>query len=291
MVRSKNENAVRIVAAPGDENDILADDRSRLSAWAPSNHWSYFEYADVFDFLARLSDRQGSATQQITEIEIVAHGNPAICNGVSIGNAAIVGASLRRIAGVMDETAVYLSGCNTGLDFNGECVARLFAEAFKAPVFGSRGYIAGTHAEQDERCVASFALDGIVYHAYPGGADADGKRVWNRYGPPSPRTGGEPMQIKIATSGFRAVNLGDSQGQTLLSAVEEIVRTPPAQSARMRMAPDLTFALRLEDGEHVFELLAGGTVLRDPVTKHVWQFERGREILQSLLPYRKLPAA
>ena len=99
------------------------------------------------------------------------------------------------------------------------------------------------------------------------------------------------MQIKIATSGFRAVNLNGSEGQELLSAVEQIVRTKPAQSARMRMAPDLTFAIRLADGEHVFELLAGGTVLRDPVTKHVWQFERGREILQSLLPYRTLPAA
>lgn len=99
------------------------------------------------------------------------------------------------------------------------------------------------------------------------------------------------MQIKIATSGFRAVNLADSQGQNLLATIEKIVQTPPTQSARMRMSPDLTFALRLADGEHVFELLAGGTVLRDPVTMHVWQFEQGREILQSLLPYRKLPAA
>jgi hypothetical protein len=99
------------------------------------------------------------------------------------------------------------------------------------------------------------------------------------------------MQIKIATSGFRAVNLADSQAENLVSAIEEILRTAPASSARMRMAPDLTFALRLADGEHVLELLAGGTVLRDPVTKHVWQFERGREILQSLLPFRKLPAA
>jgi hypothetical protein len=99
------------------------------------------------------------------------------------------------------------------------------------------------------------------------------------------------MQIKIATSGFRPVNLAGSEGQELLSAIEQIVRTKPSQSARMRMAPDLTFAIRLADGEHVFELLAGGTVLRDPVTKHVWKFDRGREILQSLLPYRTLPAA
>ena len=99
------------------------------------------------------------------------------------------------------------------------------------------------------------------------------------------------MQIKVATSGFRTVDIADTEGQNLTATIEELVRTPSAESSRMRMAPDLTFALRLSDGEHVFELLAGGTVLRDPVTKRVWQFERGREVLRSLLPYRKLPAA
>jgi hypothetical protein len=282
---------VRIVAAPADENDILSEDRARLASWAPANGWSYLEYADAFDLLARLTDVRTSTSPHVTDIEIVAHGNPALCNDISLGNALVVGESLRRIAGVTDETAVYLSGCNTGLEFHGECVARLFADAFRAPVFGARGYIAGTRAEQNERCVASFELEGIVYHGYPGGTDAEGDHVWKRFGPLPDRPSGEHMQIKIATSGFRAVNLADIQGQNLVSAVEQLVQTSPVQSARMRMAPDLTFALRLADGEHVFELLAGGTVLRDPVTKQVWQFERGREILQSLLPYRKLPAA
>ncbi len=99
------------------------------------------------------------------------------------------------------------------------------------------------------------------------------------------------MQIKIATSGFRAVNLPQAAGEDLVSAIAGTLRTTPGRSARMRMAPDLTFAIRLDDGEHVFELLAGGTVLRDPVTRHVWQFEAGRAILQSLLPFRTLPAA
>ncbi len=99
------------------------------------------------------------------------------------------------------------------------------------------------------------------------------------------------MQIKIATSGFRAVNLAGNEANNLRSALEEVLRTPASQPARIRMAPDLTFAIQLGDGEHVFELLAGGTVLRDPVTRRVWQFKAGRAILQSLLPYRKLPAA
>ena len=279
---------MRIVAVPHDENDVLTEERARLTGWAPSNGWTYIEYSDAFDFLSRLSDLRAVS---VLEIEIVAHGNPAVCDDVLIGNAAVVGESLRRIAGMGDATAVYLSGCNTGLELNGDCVARSFADAYEGPVFGSLGYITGTHAENSERCVASFELDGIVYHSYPGGIDADGRDVWKPFGRPSRPAGGKHMQIKIATSGFRAVNLTDHQGQDLVSAIEQIVRTPPAQSARMRMAPDLTFALRLSDGERVFELLAGGTVLRDPVTRQVWQFERGREILQRLLPYRKLPAA
>lgn len=283
---------MRIVAAPRDENDVLNDERTRLAAWAPLSGWWYLAYADAFDLLSRISDLQRSTSEDITELEIVAHGNPALCDDVTLGNVTVVGESLRHVAGITADTHVYLSGCNTGLEFNGECVARSFAEAVRAPAYGARGYLAGTHAERNERCVASFELGGIVYHSYPGGVDAMGADVWKQFGTPSRAPGGgDDMQIKIATSGFRPVNLTDRQGQDLVSAVEQVLRTPPAPSARMRMAPDLTFAIPLAAGERVLELLAGGTVLRDPVTKNVWQFEQGREILHGLLPYRKLPAA
>ena len=145
---------MRIIAAPRDENDILAEERSRLSAWAPKNGWTYVEYSKALDLLAQISTLQTAAPPTVLEIEIIAHGNPALCDDVSLGNAAVVGESLHRIAGITDATAVYLSGCNTGLEFNGECIARSFAAAFRAPVFGSRGYIAGTHAERTEQCVA-----------------------------------------------------------------------------------------------------------------------------------------
>jgi hypothetical protein len=282
---------MRVVAAPHDENNIMTEERARLSTWAPSNGRSYVEYGDVFDLLARLAELQLAGIQQVSEIEIVAHGNPALCNDVSLENAAIIGESLRRIAGVSDRTAVYLSGCNTGLELNGECIAHSFARSFKAAVFGSRGYLAGTHAEGNERCVAAFKLDGIVYHSYPGGADAVRDDVWNSFGPSSGPGGGKHMQIKVATSGFRTINVTDAEVQDLAATIEALLRTPSAESARKRIAPVLTFALKLSDGEHVFELLAAGTVLRDPVTKRVWQFDRGREVLRSLLPYRKLPAA
>lgn len=284
-------DGVRIVAVPRDENDILVEERKRLSAWAPSNGCVYLEFVEAMDLLSRISELHAATPEPISEIEIVAHGNPAICDDVLLGNVDVLAESLRRLSGITKSTAVYLSGCNTGLEFNGECIALSFATAFRGPVFGSRGYLTGTHAERTEQCVASFVFEGIVYHAYPGGADAAGAQVWKPFGPDSTAIGGEGMQVKIATSGFRAVNLSSNEAQELLSALEEVIRSKPAQSARMRMAPDLTFAIRLDDGEHVFELLAGGTVLRDPVTRHVWQFEQGRVVLQNLLPYRKLPAA
>jgi hypothetical protein len=101
------------------------------------------------------------------------------------------------------------------------------------------------------------------------------------------------MDVKIFTSGFRPVNLAHEQVTQLRSAVEEAMRRPPGESAPYRIAPDLRFAIRLDDGEHMFELLAGGTVLRDPVSRHVWQLPGGRALLESLWPFRNgaMPAA
>jgi hypothetical protein len=289
MLRSVSAlSSVRIIAAPRDENDVLDEDRARLAAWSPSSGWTYIEYADAFDLLAKIA---AVGAIRIDEIEIVAHGNPAICDDITLDNVMLVGQSLSRLAGIGSTTVVYLSGCNTGLELNGDCLARSLADATGIAVFGARGYIAGTHAEGSEHCRASFVLDGILYHSYPGGADATGRDAWTGFGSDHHPRGGEHMQIKIATSGFRTVNLSGTQGQAIVAAVESAIRATPAQSARMRMAPDLRFAVRLADGERVFELLAGGAVLRDPVTRQVWQFESGPAILRELLPFRKLPAA
>lgn len=176
---------MQIIAALRDENDILMEERARLSAWAPSNGWLYVEYVEALDLVARLGDLQRATRQQISEIEIVAHGNPAICNDIALGNAAIVAESLRRLPGIAKTTEVYLSGCNTGLEFNGECIALSFAASFEGSVFGTCGYFRGSHAERTEHCVASFVFEGIVYHSYPGGIDAVGGQVWRRFGPVS----------------------------------------------------------------------------------------------------------
>lgn len=60
-------NETRIIAAPREENDILSEERTRLSSWAPQNGWRYIEYADPFDFLAQISDIALSSSTPIAE--------------------------------------------------------------------------------------------------------------------------------------------------------------------------------------------------------------------------------
>jgi hypothetical protein len=283
-------NTVDIIAVILEEDLLLNAERKRLSAWAPANGWKYLEYVDEVDLLARISDLNGEV---IDQIEIVAHGNPAECDDIGLGNVTTFGQSLRRLAGFSRSTVVFLSGCNTGLEFLRDCIARSLAAACETAVCGAQGYLAGTHAEGNERCVPSFTHASVLYEPFTGGLEARGEDVWRRFGPRLKSANGGDMDVKISTSGFRPINLGPDQAKRLKTAVEDAIQRPSAESAPFRIAPDLRFAISLADGEHIFEMLAGGTVLRDPVTRRVWQLQGGRALLESLWPFRSgaMPAA
>ena len=89
----------------------------------------------------------------------------------------------------------------------------------------------------------------------------------------------------IEVSGYRDVTLPDSEEDKLISAIENTVGKQSATSAPARLEPDLRFDVELPAGQRILEFLAGGSVLRDAVTRQVWQFNEGREILQKLMPY------
>ena len=279
-----------IIAIIREDDQLLNAERERISRWAEPNGWQYVEYADVIDLLSQLTALN---LEVIGELEIVAHGNPAECDDVSIESARTFGESLRRVTGFSRSTVVYLSGCNTGLQFAGDCVARSLAEAAQASVCGAQGYLAGTHAERTESCVPSFTHGGILFEAFDGAREAEASGVWRCFGPPLKAVTGEEMDIKISTSGFRSVNLSGDKAVQLRRAIEQALEGPSAESVPFRIAPDLKFAIRLSDGEHIFELLAGGTVLRDPVSKRIWQLPGGRALLEALWPFRSgaIPAA
>lgn len=94
------------------------------------------------------------------------------------------------------------------------------------------------------------------------------------------------MEIKIATSGFFSVNLPPDKVAAIRTAIEQAIALPPAEPAPFRIAPDIQFSITLSEGERIFELLAGGSVLRDPIARRVWQLPGGRAILEILQPFR-----
>jgi len=231
--------------------------------------------------------------QIIHDLEIVAHGNPGECDDVTFGNLRTFGESLGRMTNTSYATTIYLSGCNTGLQFGGDCIARSLAEVSGISVYGARGYLIGTHAERNVRCVPSFTQAGVVYEPYEGAVEAAGGDVWRKFGTALRLADRGHMEIKIATSGFRPVNLPSDKAARLRAAIEQVIALPPSEPAPFRIAPDLRFSITLADGEHVFDFLAGGSVLRDPVASHVWQMPGGRALLESLLPFKNgaMPAA
>jgi hypothetical protein len=178
---------VFIIAIVNDEDTLLSAERERVSQWAPANGWEYIEYADAVDLLGRITDL---SSESIDEVEIVAHGNPAECDDVELGSVRTFGESLRRVIGVSRATVVYLSGCNTALQFGGDCVARVLAESARISVCGAQGYLAGTHAEENERCVASFTHGGILYEGFDGAS----KRQVATCGDVSVRPSKPPME-------------------------------------------------------------------------------------------------
>lgn len=285
-----NVERLQLLAILRDDDPVLNAERARLSAWAPANGWDYIEYIDAIDLLTRISD---CATDSFHDLEIVAHGNPEECDDVTLGNLRTFGESLRLMTEISWRTIIYLSGCNTGLQVGGDCIARSLAAVSGVPVYGARGYLAGTHAERNERCVPSFTRDGVAYESYEGAVEAAGGDVWRKFGTSLKLADRGHMEIKIATSGFRTVNLPDDKAAQIRTAIEQAIVLPPSEPAPFRIAPDLRFSITLSDGEHIFELLAGGSVLRDPIARRVWQLPGGRAILESLRPFKNgtMPAA
>lgn len=93
------------------------------------------------------------------------------------------------------------------------------------------------------------------------------------------------MNLKVETTGFQPVPLEAERVEEIRADIDRTVSEDGSEPPPFRIAPDVTFALPEPDGsERIYQLLAGGAVLKDPLRNRVWQFEQGTELLQSLVP-------
>jgi hypothetical protein len=72
-------------------------------------------------------------------------------------------------------------------------------------------------------------------------------------------------------------------------AIEEALETTPTRLPQYRIGPDLTFVVPYDDGSsRTFDLVADGQLLRDPVTRQLWRFHQGKNMLRALASARGL---
>jgi RHS repeat-associated protein len=178
-----------VLAMPNDD-DSLAWNRP----WV-GNVVDYANKGNLDDLIKGLNDLtsgQGSVSQYfrgihcIKTLEIHAHANPDTIDGITTENAADMGAKLKNGVKWCCPCTIYLAGCNTGL---GNMAQRL-ATASGCTVFGSKGYLGGTHFTGNESCSKELDQDGHHYDPYPGSVDAWWSNCWKSFAPGEAEQGG-----------------------------------------------------------------------------------------------------
>lgn len=188
---------IRVFATPdpgtaGLNGDGLSDWYDRADTDAHSLGFNRAKgYTSIADLIAKIQAILITNPNECLEyIEIYAHGNPRVCNGITINNIATIGTQLKTwhsAARLCDEVNIYLTGCNTGVWFAGnESLAQALSrqtpteanDNVRVNVFGSIGYLRGNHMKGN----TSTSTDATVKHGgqkdyfapYPSVTDSQG---------------------------------------------------------------------------------------------------------------------
>ncbi len=128
---------------------------NHVSQWAAnaSNGWVYLSYVDTQDLVNKLKQQYQTNRQKITELEILAHGNPENCNGIDKTNARNFAIELDQADILSANANVILTGCNTALDIKIYSLPKIIAIFSKRNVLATLGYvIRGSYAEGNTVC-------------------------------------------------------------------------------------------------------------------------------------------
>jgi|SRR5579862_958458 len=188
---------LKVIAFPDDDENIGGNDldtaRKAVKKAAPGAGYTFIEgYSETGDLIAQLKDILKANPQKcLTTLEIVAHSNPEICNGLEPLTIGGFGKSFMKLR-LCDNVEIYLSGCNTGLvppravlSSNRQAVAKQLVDTMPynastfpvhVTVYGTLGYmLQGTSGMQGNPQVQrSYRHGGVDYPIYPGSKDANG---------------------------------------------------------------------------------------------------------------------
>ena len=163
-----------------------------------SNHGYQFidnftDNADLFQRIKAILD--ADPANCLKHLEINAHGNPDVCNGIRpLTESGFVRRYRDLRDKLCDQTHLMLTGCNTGLKprsgRRNSLAERIAAALPHDPanfdihlsVWGLAGYgLQGVTGMEQNMVVRRRFGRRRMYRAYPGGRDATGRNAWNRF--------------------------------------------------------------------------------------------------------------
>jgi hypothetical protein len=156
-----------------------------ISQWADlqTNGWVYISFNDFSDLITKSMAEAKKQKRKIAVIEIVAHGDPDVCNSITSSNAKKFGIEINTADILRQDAIIILSACNTGLNqiskFPFPKIIAIFSHRL---VYGTLGYIEGTYAQDNARCYSTNPNQpGLP--AMPGAVNATRINCFNRYTP------------------------------------------------------------------------------------------------------------
>lgn len=189
----------------GSKNQYDGEE-TRIVRNAPSNWEVILGYDDLADLINKIDQYLIIDPDHpcLKTLEIDAHGSPTSINGMTRTDVTTWATQLKTLPWC-DEASIYLAGCNTGLTKSTRItnpavvgpIAKQLANAMafnqatfahKIWVYGSNGYLSGTHVEGNEKTVETFTeynwawsfppLTKTVWEKQPGGSNATGDACW-----------------------------------------------------------------------------------------------------------------
>ena len=270
----------KIITIPNDNDPVMNSERERIVIWAATHGWLFAGYNDETDHIVQIKRVGAGAPLEFLDFDC--HGNPTVFDHTYLAGAIAFGRNLSTSTGFSANTAVYLDACNTGLTSSfGGPIAQEVANGARCTVYGTKGYMTGTYAEENERCYAS--VDG---HApYPGGQDATGRKVWIAFHPIGAVIAKSAEELDMATG--RTVNVTQSSRSPEVAIVADLIETilesPTTQFPSLRMAPDVTVNYPRRNQILVLDVYANGGLIRERATGVAWRVINPDEFRQALV--------
>jgi len=160
-------------------------------------------YDEVADLVTQVGDILTARKDCLGMLDVYAHGHPLLCNQLTNSNVDAWGKALMNVSWC-DNASLYLNSCNSGCSFYGPGWSSLpqtpteigpIAEALRdamaydsanfpvhLTVYGSRGYLYGTHIVGDEKSVSSYFSGHLwwreYHHRYGNATDGTGAAAW-----------------------------------------------------------------------------------------------------------------